>query len=127
MRIVRLARQIGAAMSVTLAWLPSPVSAAPDGGAIVRSTCGSCHTLARGKGAAEGPNLAGVVGRTAGSAPNFPYSPGFRKGLAGKTWTPQLLDKFLTDTEKLAPGANMTYFNDDPASRAAIIKYLSGL
>ena len=97
------------------------------GRALVESTCGLCHTLERGRGAAEGPNLFGVVGRSAGTAENYAYTPAFRRALAGKVWTPELLEAFLTDTGKVAPGSGMTYFSDDAGMRAAIIEYLSTL
>lgn len=98
-----------------------------DSGTIVRSNCGSCHTLAEGQGGAEGPNLFNVVGRKAGSAPGYSYTDGFKTAFAGKSWTPEMLDHFLTDTEKAAPGTGMIYFNDNAKERAKIIQYLSKL
>ena len=103
----------------------APLMAAPDGRALVRQTCGTCHTLGKGEKAAEGPNLYGIVGRKAGSVPGFAYSSAFRKALAGKTWTPQLLDRWLTDSQAVAPNSGMAFFNDSPAQRKAIIDYLS--
>ncbi len=97
------------------------------GRGIVTSTCAVCHTLERGAGASEGPPLFGVVGRPVASVAGFNYTAGLKQSLSGKTWTAPLLDAFLTDTQKLAPNTGMTYFNDDAATRAAIIQYLSTL
>ena len=104
---------------------PSPMMPPPDGRLLVRQTCGTCHTLGKGEKSSEGPNLYGVVGRKAGAMPGFNYSPAFRKALAGKVWTPQLLDRWLTNSQKVAPDSGMAFFNDNPAQRKAIIDYLS--
>jgi cytochrome c len=104
-----------------------PAFAAPDGTALARQNCASCHTLGKGDPPGEGPNLYGVVGRRVGSSPGFNYSPGLLRALRGQTWTPLMLDRWLADTQKLAPNAGMIYFNDDKAERAAIIAYLSRL
>lgn len=104
-----------------------PALAAPDGAALARQNCASCHTFSKGEPPGEGPNLYGVVGRRVGSTPGFIYSPGLLRALKGQNWTPQMLDRWLADTQKLAPNAGMVYFNDDKAERAAIIAYLSRL
>ena len=46
---------------------------------------------------------------------------------AGKVWDDKLLDAWLTDTQTVAPGNAMTYFEGDPARRAKIIAYLRTL
>jgi len=114
-----------AIIATCLAWSGLPARPAPDGRAIVRQTCGTCHTLGKDDKAAEGPTLYGVVGRTAGTMPGFNYTPAFRKALRGKTWTPQLLDRWLTDSQAVAPDSGMAFFNDSPAQRKAIIDYLA--
>jgi cytochrome c len=104
-----------------------PVLAAPDGAMLARQNCAGCHTFGRNEPPGEGPNLYGVIGRKAASQPGFHYSPGIAKALRGKAWTPQLLDQWLADTQKLAPNSGMIYFNDNKAERAALIAYLSRL
>ena len=49
---------------------------APDGAKLFARQCGTCHSLVAGE-ARQGPNLASVYGRKAGTVPNFKYSPGF--------------------------------------------------
>jgi cytochrome c len=43
--------------------------------------------------------------------------------LKGKLWDTALLDRWLADTLSVAPGNQMIYFQDDPAKRAALIKF----
>ncbi|AYF85995.1 cytochrome C [Pseudomonas sp. DY-1] len=89
--------------------------------------CAVCHTFKQGEPHGQGPNLYGLLGRKAASAPGFTYSDGFRQAMADKTWDDQLLDAWLTDTQTVAPGNAMTYFQDDPAKRARIIQYVQSL
>jgi cytochrome c len=47
--------------------------------------------------------------------------------MEGKTWDAKLLDRWLTDTQAVAPGNGMTYFQDDAAKRRKLIRYLETL
>lgn len=94
---------------------------------LANSHCAGCHTFQQGEPHGQGPNLFGLIGRKAGSATGFTYSEGLRKGMADKTWDGKLLDAWLTDTQAVAPGNAMTYFQDDPAKRAEIIRYIESL
>jgi cytochrome c len=96
------------------------------GQAIFREQCGFCHTGGPGAGDGEqAPNLNGVVGRRAGSAPNFPYSPALKA--SGLVWTPASLDRFLTDPSKLVPGTAMPVLISDPKARQDVVSYLETL
>jgi cytochrome c len=92
-----------------------------------RNHCGPCHALEKGEPHGQGPNLYGVVGREAGSASGFDYSEGFNKAMKGRVWDAKLLDRWLTDTQSLAPGNRMTYFQDDASKRSRVIRYLESL
>ena len=81
--------------------------------------CSGCHALDRDK---EGPRLRGVHGRVAGSVESFQYSDALKKSKI--TWTDETLDQWLTDTEKLVPGNDMTFHVEKGAERADIIAYL---
>lgn len=81
--------------------------------------CSGCHALDRDK---EGPRLRGVYGRVAGSVESFQYSDALKKSKI--TWTDETLDQWLTDTEKLVPGNDMTFHLEKGAERADIIAYL---
>lgn len=72
-----------------------------------------------------GPSLYGVVGRKAGTVPNFAYSDALKN--SGITWDPKTLDKWITKPNALIPNNNMgTLFSGlpDPKERAKIIEFL---
>jgi len=81
--------------------------------------CGGCHAVDRDK---EGPRLAGVYGRAAGSVASFQYSPALQNSKL--TWTSETLDKWLTDPDKLVPNNDMSFSVQNQAERSAIIAYL---
>jgi len=94
------------------------------GEALFRNHCATCHALDASAPPRLGPNLAGIIGRKAGSAPGFHYSAGFAQ--AGFTWNAERLDAYLTNPDSLIPGAIMPYRQANPAIRSAIIEYLKG-
>jgi len=96
-----------------------------DGAKLYAQHCAACHQIAADAPQGMGPNLRGVVGRQAGQVKGFAYSAEFKKALAKKSWTADLLDKWLEEPQNVAPGTYMMYKQADPAIRAAIIEYLS--
>ena len=93
--------------------------ASPPGKDLFEKRCAGCHSLDRNK---EGPMLRGVYGRAAASVKSFPYSEALAK--ARLIWNAETLDQWLTDSEKLVPGADMTFRVENQAEREAIIEYL---
>lgn len=89
--------------------------------------CAGCHSFQKGEPPGQGPNLFGIVGAKAGAAEGFAYSEGFKKALSGRSWDRKLLDQWLADTQAVAPGSGMVYFQDDSARRAKLIRYLESL
>jgi cytochrome c2 len=75
-----------------------------------------------------GPNLRDVLGRRAGTLPNFEFSPAMiEAGTArGLVWTRETLDAFLADPQSMVPGTTMTLVGlvnaDD---RRDVIDYLA--
>ena len=94
----------------------------PDAGAeLYNSVCKGCH------GVNIGPTLRGVVGRRIASVEAFQGYSAALKALNDRTWTPELLDKFLQGPAELAPGTLMTQVVPQAQTRADLIAYLATL
>jgi cytochrome c len=108
--------------------LGAAASGAPPAGDVAKGQayfndhCGFCHAF---EGVGQGPSLAGVVGRKAASAPGFPYTPALKA--SGLTWTPAVLDKFLTGPSAMVPGTAMTVSVPNADDRRDLIAYLASL
>lgn len=101
--------------------MPSPAPA-PDGAALFRQQCATCHTTSPADPPRQGPLLAGVFGRKAGNVPGFHYSTGFAK--ADFAWDQPHLDAWLTDPQSVIPGTVMLYRQNDGQVRQKIISWL---
>ena len=98
------------------------VGGLPDvehGKTVFDKRCTGCHTMARN---GEGPKLAGVFGRKAGSVAQFEYSPALQK--SGLTWSEATLDKWLADPDTLVPGTTMEFRVAKAIERRDLIAYL---
>ncbi|BAO89620.1 c-type cytochrome [Caballeronia cordobensis] len=94
---------------------------------LTTNNCAVCHTFNKGEPNGQGPNLFGIVGKPLASEPGFKYSAAMKAAATGKVWDEKLLDAWLTDTQTVAPGNAMTYFEGDKARRQKIIAYLRTL
>ncbi len=113
---------LACAAAPALAQFQVPTAAKPDPAALFRNQCATCHTLNPADPPRQGPTLAGVFGRHAGSIAGFHYSPGF--ATADFVWDEPHLDAYLTNPQAVVAGAVMPYRQANPATRAAIIGYL---
>ncbi len=105
------------------AQFPMPqATATPNPESLFRNQCGTCHVLSPAEGPRQGPPLAGVVGRHAGSVPGFKFSPGFAS--ADWTWDEDRLDAWLTNPQAVIATAQMAYRQGNPATRHTIIQWL---
>ncbi|AXU21589.1 cytochrome c family protein (plasmid) [Novosphingobium sp. THN1] len=87
--------------------------------------CVACHSIAKGAPNKIGPNLFGVVGRKAGTAPGFRYSAAMKAKGAAIVWNPATLDNWLARPSAVIPGTSMAFGGvPNAAERAAIIAYL---
>jgi len=90
----------------------------------VFKACAACHAMDHTN--RVGPGLGGVVGRKAGTAPNFNYSNAMRN--SGMVWDTTSLDAFLESPQKAVPGNKMPFPGvKDATSRADVIGYLARL
>jgi len=84
--------------------------------------CAACHKLQAGSNDV-GPSLHGLFARQAAALADFRYSPAMKR--SGITWTPETLDKFITDPQAMVPANRMPYAGmANAADRADLIAYL---
>jgi glucose/arabinose dehydrogenase len=94
---------------------------------LFRQNCALCHAtgLEPHPGAGQGPILAGVVGRPAGSVPNFGYTKALRS--SNLVWDASTLDRFLVGPAAFVPGTAMVVTVPDARDRADLIAFLATL
>jgi cytochrome c len=97
---------------------PALTGDAARGKLVFEKRCTGCHAMDAER---EGPRLAGVFGRKAGTVPSFQYSPGLKK--SGLTWNEATLEKWLSDPELVAPDTTMDFRVPKPQERADLIAY----
>ena len=107
MRIVGL---LGLGAAAVLVGLYGPALAEGDAtkGKAAFAKCGICHQVGPGAKTLVGPELNGIVGRKAASVADYPYSAGMKKlGADGFVWTPENIDKWITDPKAMIPDSPM--------------------
>ena len=114
----------GPALAIALALgCASAQAAAPANvahGEEVYNRCVACHAL---KADRVGPHHCGVIGRRAGSVPDFAYSGAMKNSKL--VWNEKTLDRFLVNPMKVVPGTSMTYAGvPDSTDRRDLIAYL---
>ena len=104
-----------------------PEGDATKGQALFKKFCLQCHSVVASEGNTKtGPNLAGVVGRVAGTLDGYSYSAANKN--SGITWTPENLFAYLESPKKFMPGNKMAYNGmKKPKERADLIAYLSSV
>lgn len=116
--------QLSPKAEALLAALPAPYRNADVGnGKALFNLCRSCHTAISGGAVITGPNLYGVFGRKAGSAPGYAYSSALRA--TGWTWDAARIDAWLEDPRARVPGTKMTFVGiADAKDRRDLVAYL---
>jgi cytochrome c len=82
--------------------------------------CSGCHSIDEND---VGPRHRGVLGRRAGSLPDYRYSQALRDSHI--VWDAASLDRWLTSPQALVPGTKMFFSLPDAQMRADIIAYLA--
>lgn len=97
---------MGAVMAVGL--LTSAAQAGDaTAGKKVFNKCKACHTLEEGGKNRVGPNLYGIIGRTAGVTEGFKYSAAMKE--SGIVWDEATLGAFLTKPKDVVPKTKMAF------------------
>jgi cytochrome c len=113
------------AVSVMVALLAQAQAGIPGDaarGKDLYQACSGCHSIEEND---IGPKHRGVVGRPAGSVPDYAYSPALKA--SGLVWSADTLDRWLTNPQALVPGTKMNFLIADPQKRADLIAYLAQL
>ena len=93
-------------------------------GAKVFKKCAACHSIKEGGANKIGPALWGVLGRSAGSIPDYKYS----KAMAahGKNWSFEEMNGFLIKPKDWIKGTKMSFAGlKNAKERAAVILYMN--
>ena len=95
-----------------------------DDGAKIFKKCAACHSIAEGGANKIGPALWGVIGRKAGSVPNYKYS----KAMAAysKNWSFEEMNGFLIKPKDWIKGTKMSFAGlKNAKDRASVILYMN--
>lgn len=109
-----------AAASVHAVASPERPAGDPIRGKTVYQICMGCHSLDEDD---VGPHHRGVVGRVAGTVPGYAYSPALKNSHI--VWSPDTLDRWLTNPQALVPGVKMFFAMPSAQDRADVIAYLT--
>ncbi len=75
----------------------------------VFNRCKACHVADKDENRV-GPSLMGVIGRTAGTHPNYQYSPAMvEAGKNGTVWNDQTLTEYLKNPKAMVKGTKMAF------------------
>ena len=88
--------------------------------------CASCQSVTADMvHGISGPNLVGVVGRTAGTVAGWDFSTALKDSKV--IWTEENLNKWLTDSTAFVPRADMDLKVPNRIEREDVISYLKSL
>ena len=88
------------------------------------NSCRTCH-IAREGDNRLGPNLHKIIGRKAGSLPDYGFSSAMKE--AGFVWDEDKLDRFIANPDEVVPGNNMKPYGGltSAEDRKKIIAFLA--
>jgi cytochrome c len=88
------------------------------------NACRTCHMVREGDNRL-GPNLHKIVGRKAGSLPDYGFSSAMKE--AGFVWDEEKLDRFIANPDEVVPGNSMKPYGGLASSddRKKIIAFLA--
>jgi cytochrome c len=88
------------------------------------NACRTCHMVREGDNRL-GPNLHKIIGRKAGSLPDYGFSSAMKE--ADFVWDEEKLDRFIANPDEVVPGNNMKPYGGLSSSedRKKIIAFLA--
>jgi cytochrome c len=104
--------------------LPQASQGAEGGQQAFNNACRTCHMVREGDNRL-GPNLHKIIGRKAGSLPDYAFSSAMKE--AGFVWDEQKLDRFIANPDEVVPGNSMKPYGGLASSedRKKIIAFLA--
>jgi cytochrome c len=104
----------------------APAADLANGQRLFAARCASCHAVGPSARAGFAPQLNGILGRRAGSTPDFRYSPAMLK--SGIVWNEKTLAAFLDSPGDLVPGTKMRFWGmSDPKQVGDLLAYLRSI
>ena len=93
---------------------------------VFNNACRTCHTTKESDNRL-GPHLDKIIGRKAGSLPDYGYSSAM-KG-ADFVWDEEKLERFIANPDELVPGNNMKPYSGlaSPDDRTKVIAFLKSV
>ena len=97
-----------------------------DGQLMFNNACRTCHSIREGDNRL-GPHMRGIIGRKAGSLPNYSYSSAMRG--ADFVWDEENLERFIANPDETVPGNTMKPYGGlaSAESRVKLIAFLKTL
>jgi len=93
-----------------LSCAPAAFASDAEAGKKVFSKCAACHAVGENAKHKVGPVLNDVIGRKAGTAEGYKYSPAMMKaGEGGLVWDEEALQAYLTKPKDVVKGTKMTF------------------
>ena len=104
--------------------MPQAATELASGQLAFNNACRTCHLTREGDNRL-GPNLHKIVGRKAGSSPNYNYSSAMKE--ADFVWDEAKLDRFIANPDEVVPGNNMKPYGGltSKDDRTKIIAFLA--
>ena len=97
------------------------------GKAVFERQCAICHTVEKGGDNRLGPNLFGIIGKKAGTAPDYTYTNAF-KTRANWEWTEDAIGGWMMFPSTMIPGTAMGIFQGiAERDRDDLVAYLATL